>query len=567
MPTCTHCQQPFEITDEDRRFLDMLSPIIGDKKYDLSPPTLCPECRQQRRLAQANQLNLYERKCDLTGASIISNYHPSSPYKVYRQEDWYSDKWDPFEYGRDIDFSRPFFEQWHELSLSVPRPAMHRGFQYDENAEYTNYAGKNKNCYLIFDSDENWDCYYSYSLQRSKSCLDCFRVRDSELCYECIDSIKCYNCSFVQDCDNCSDSMFLKSCIGCKNCLMCSNLRNKEYYIENKQVTPEEFQKIRSMLSGYAQLMAARERFEKLKLECPQKYMQGIQNENVAGNYLTNCKDAHLCFDSNDLWECRYINQAFMQLKNCMDVQQCGDGERIYESCFCGYAAHSLISCVHMLGEPSDMFYTTYSPHSSNLFGCVGVMHKQYCILNKQYTQEEYEELVPKLIEHMKSTPHQEGTGQAGEWGEFFPIELSTFAYNETIAQDYYPLTKEEVESRGWRWLDDVEKRDQYMGPKVELPDAIAQVSDDITNEILTCEGTGKQYKIIPQELQLYRQMQLPLPRKTFFQRHRERMDMRLPRQLWERKCEKCQQSIRTAYSSERLEIVYCEECYLHSLN
>ena len=28
-----------------------------------------------------------------------------------------------------------------------------------------------------------------------------------------------------------------------------------------------------------------------------------------------------------------------------------------------------------------------------------------------------------------------------GEWGEFFPSSLSPFGYNETVAQEYFPLT------------------------------------------------------------------------------------------------------------------------------
>ena len=31
------------------------------------------------------------------------------------------------------------------------------------------------------------------------------------------------------------------------------------------------------------------------------------------------------------------------------------------------------------------------------------------------------------------------------EWGEFFPSSISPFGYNETVAQDYYPMTREEV--------------------------------------------------------------------------------------------------------------------------
>ncbi len=555
--TCKHCSSTFDVTNDDLRFLKDLSPMIGGKVQELPPPTLCPDCRQQRRCAQANQLNLYERTCDLTGAMMISNYHPSGPYKVYRQEDWYSDRWDPLQYGREFDFSRPFFPQWQELSLAVPRPSLHRGFVYDENADYTNYAGKNKNCYLIFDSDENRDCYYSYSLERSESCMDCYRVRDSELCYEVVDSIKCYNCAWLQDCDNCSDSAFLKNCIGCKHCLMCSNLRNKEYHVENKPVTKEQFEEYRAMLGSHANVQTAGERFNQLRLTFPQKYIHGVHNEDFTGDYLTNCKNSYHCFDSNDLWDCRYVYQAFMGMKNSMDIQECGDAERVYESCFSGYNSYGYLFCAHCLGEPAEILYCTYSPHSKNLFGCIGVMHKQYCILNKQYTKEEYEELVPKIIGHMRNTK---------EWGEFFPVELSTFSYNETLAHDHFLLPKKEVQSRGWRWLDDVEKRDRYKGPVVELPDDIKDATDDLCKKILTCEVSKRQYKIIPQELKLARQMHIPLPLKSFFQRHTERMAKRNPRRLWDRECAKCRKAIQTTYAPDRPEIVYCEECYLQTV-
>ena len=47
------------------------------------------------------------------------------------------------------------------------------------------------------------------------------------------------------------------------------------------------------------------------------------------------------------------------------------------------------------------------------------------------------------IIAHMKET---------GEWGEFFPATLSPHGYNETVAQDYFPLSKQDVEKRGWYW-------------------------------------------------------------------------------------------------------------------
>jgi len=32
-----------------------------------------------------------------------------------------------------------------------------------------------------------------------------------------------------------------------------------------------------------------------------------------------------------------------------------------------------------------------------------------------------------------------------GEWGEFFDITLAPFAYNETVAQELYPLNNQQA--------------------------------------------------------------------------------------------------------------------------
>ncbi len=555
--SCLQCKKSFEIMKEDLEFLEKLSPEIGGKRFALPPPTLCPDCRLQRRLAHVNQLNLYERTCDLSGATVISNHHPKSPYKVYRQEDWHSDKWEGATYGRPFDFSRPFFEQYQELSLAVPRPNLFTGYEFDENSQYTNHAGKNKNCYLIFDSDENRDCYYSYSINHCVNCSDCFRTRRSELCYECVDCVQCYGSGFLQDCENCSDSLFLKNCIGCRSCLMCSNLKNKEYHVENKPVSKEEYEKMRDMLSSHSVLQNAAKRFAKLKLEHPQKYMHGTQNENVTGDYLVNCKNAFRCFDTENLWDGRYVYQGFMPLKDCMDVHECGEGELLYECSVAGYQIQRLWFSAYTLAASSDQLYCQHCPHSKHCFGCIGIRRKEYCLLNTQYSQEEYDQLVPKIIKHMQKT---------GEWGQFFPISLSTFGYNQSLAQDYYPLEKKDVMKHNWAWFDEPDSADRYLGPQVNVPERIQDVTDDITKQILTCETSGKQFKIIPQELALYRQLRVPLPRNRFFERHRSRLAQRNPRTLHARSCDNCKTPIETTYATNRPEKIYCESCYQQSL-
>jgi len=339
--------------------------------------------------------------------------------------------------------------------------------------------------------------------------------------------------------------------------MMCSNLKNKEYHVENKPVSKDEFEKYRKMLGSHSAVESALERFEVLKIEFPQKYMHGVQNEDVVGDYLVNCKNAYNCFDSEDLWDCRHVFQGFMPLKNCMDIQECGEGERLYECSVVGYEIHNCCFCIHSLSSMSAMLYCDLCHNSKNCFGCVGMRRKEYCILNKQYTKKEYEELVPRIIEHMRST---------GEWGEFFPTTSATFAYNETLAQDYFPMTKEEVLAKEWHWFDEVEKKDQYMGPEIELPDSIDDVSEDICSKILTCDESGKQYKIIPQELAFHKQLHVPLPRLSFFQRYRRHLHMRNPRVLYDRTCDKCNVAIETSYAPERPENIYCEPCYQNSL-
>jgi len=77
------CKQSFEITDDDLEFYQKISPIFGDKKELIPPPTLCPDCRMQRRLAWRNERNLHRRTCGLCGKGTISSFAPESPYTVY----------------------------------------------------------------------------------------------------------------------------------------------------------------------------------------------------------------------------------------------------------------------------------------------------------------------------------------------------------------------------------------------------------------------------------------------------------------------------------------------------
>ena len=553
--TCCQCSATFEVTTDDRKFFEEMSPMFAGKKYPIPPPDQCPDCRRQQRLSFRNERCLYHRKCSASGKQIISNYSADKPYSVYERAFWWSDAYDPLKFGRTFDFSQPFFEQFNALIRATPVFSLSASPDAEEqNCSFVNYASYNKNCYMMFDSDASEECYYANVMKHNLRCIDCSYVQHSELCYECVDCVRCYHLLWSENCNNCSDSAFLKNCIGCKHCLLCSNLVQKEYHIHNRPVSRKAFERALTDLRSRSVLETCREQFREFALQFPQKSQHATDAHEASGDYFAH---VHRCRSSFDIGEAEDIaySDALYKAKTCRDVSSFGENiERIYLSGTIGFDVYDVAFCFACRTNCSHMLYCFNCYRSHNCFGCVSLKNHQYCIFNKQYTKEEYERRVAKHIEHMQKT---------GEWGRFFPIQLSPFGYNETVAQEYFPLTREEMLHKGWQWYQEQETQESYLGPKYPIPKSIAEVSDDICAQILSCEVTHKPYKIIPQELKFYREMGIPIPQKCPDQRHKERMALRNPRQLFKRQCAKCKKGIETTYAPERLEIVYCENCYL----
>ena len=549
--TCKACGSSFEITDADLSFYEHISPIFNGKKCVIPPPTLCPECRVQRRMAWRNDRTFYKRKCDRTGEMFISMYAPDAPFPVYKQEEWHGDAWDGLAFGTDFDFSRPFFEQWDALNKKVP----HWGVAISncENSDYCNYCNDEKSCYLDIAAEANEECYYNHFCKYSKNCTDCSFVYHSTLCYECIQCYNAYNCRYGQYLDDCSDCALCFDLRGCRNCALCINLRNKEYHILNEPYSKEEYElKIKELnLGSEDSLRAVFELWKKMRIEKGiYRDMYNLNCENCIGNDLKNSKNCINCFNATNCEDCAYLYDV-LDGKDCYDMNY---SPYAPEGCYEVTSTVGLkFSAFYMAGPyNSHCFYSHMLQSCKDCFGCIGLKHQQYCILNKQYSREDYESLVPKLIEHMRGR---------GEWGGFFPAALSPHGYNETVAQEYFPLTESQAREKGFTWknLEQSDRKAQTFA----VPDAIHNVTESITKEILACNVCGKNYKIIPQELAFYKQVGVPIPCSCPACRHLTRFALRNPRRLWQRTCGKCGKGIQTSYSSERPERVYCESCYL----
>jgi len=526
MPICKNCQKEFTIYPEDQEFY---------QKIEVPEPTWCPECRSQRRLAFRNERNLYKRKCDLCGQEIISIYSEEKPFQVYCQKCWWSDQWDPLEYGREFDFSRPFFEQLKELLKVVPKVSLYN--IKAENAEYCNFCMGNRNCYLVFGSDKNRSCHYSLWIYECRDVIDCSYCYNSELLYQCIDCMKCYHCQYCQDCESSSHCFLSSDLKSCKNCFGCTGLRHKENYIFNQKVSLEEFN---NFVDQIQDILSYQKKMEKIRKEIPRKSSHFVNSRNFIGDFIINSQNIFYSFDVRNGQNIRYSNDIFDQARDCWDCSFSGEIELCYDS----YEIHGydLKFCDRTWPSTSST-YLDNCDNCSDCFACVGLRYSKNCIFNKQYKESEYLELKEKIINHMKKTRLRQGSGgQAGEWGEYPPIELSPFAYNETVANEYFPLSKEEVLAKSWQWQ---EEKDKPVIPG--LPQ---------------CGICGKNFKIIPQEEKFYSRMNLPLPDKCPNCRHLARLKLRNPRQLWDQKCDKCGKEIKTSYAPDCPEKVYCEECY-----
>ncbi|MEK7616234.1 MAG: hypothetical protein AAB420_03460 [Patescibacteria group bacterium] len=536
--TCKNCQASFIIEPDD---------LVFYEKMKVPSPTWCPECRTRRRFAWRNERSLHKRKCDAPGHSeeLISMYSPGAG-RVYDYQFWWSDGWDPMVYGRNYDPSKSFFKQFAELRNEVPLPNL--SVVNSVNSDYCNWTEFNKNCYLAFAAGLNENVRFA---NKALSCLDSqdllFAGYD-ELGHELVNCFKCNRLLYSLNCRSCTDSAFLFDCRNCSNCFMCSNLVGKSYCINNQQYSKEEYKKKMAEvdLGSHLAVQQLRKEFLEIVGSAIHRYANIVGSNNCSGNDIINSKNCSDCFEIyEELEDGRFLISA-LKSKGVYDSTGQYKVENGYENVDTNESNNIIATITTYTSH--DVRYCISCHSSKNLFGCVGLRSKEYCILNKQYSKEEYEQITAKIIASM-----------GDEYGSFFPMELSPFDYQETIAQEYFPKEIKKTELRDY----------QITKKATDLADNIKDVGEDILKEVIRCEHAAScneqcttAFKIIPPELQFYQRLNLPLPRLCPNCRHYTRLKQRNPLKLWKRQCSKCGKDIETSYAPERKENVYCESCY-----
>ncbi len=516
---CTVSWMNFPIYESEKWFFASMGLLAEWVKHALPFPTLCPEERQRRRMARKNDHHYFRRTCDKTWESIISTYHSSLPWPVYSVKAWRSDAWDALQYAQEIQRDKSFFSQYKELHNKVPKIAMmNDNGVASENCEYCQNVAYSKDCYLTTVSWKLRDCYYSSNMATGEYLIDSFFTMDSKVCYECTESYDLHTCFYIQKSYSSQRCFFWYDLRWCADCAFCIGLTNKKYCIFNTEYSKEEYQ----------------EKIQKIRLDFqhhPEKYLQkrqdfqqgkkmwwihNVQVEESVWNNLVNTKSTLLCFNLKNAKKCKYWRFWDTWIDG-VDLTVWGELERCYEGIVPDNSVHctSTIFCWKCI----RVRYSEMCHWCTDCFGCVWLKNKQYCIFNKQYTKEEYEKKVAKLIALMKE--HKE------RW-EFFPISLSPYPYNHTIAQDYFPLSEESVEAYWSTWwvFDKQQNSNETLQVKLSLSDA------EILKSIFTCKVSWRKFKIMPKELEFYRKHSLPLPTLHPYERYKKRLAVMSAKEL-----------------------------------
>lgn len=495
-------------------------------------------------------------------------YPAEADVTVYCQPCWWADDWDGTEYGMEYDSTRPFLEQAKELNDKTPHVALETTYLTLKDCEYCNAIAYGKNCMMDTWSDYCENVYFSSYTTSTKDTIDSLRMIDSELCYESIGQMKGYRVFYSEECDSCTDVWFSRNCYSCTNCFGCVNIRGGSYMIFNEQYTKEDyFQKLKEFnLDTYSGQMKVKESAQEFWKEFPYRaYTGNTLNVNVSGEYVfesKNSSDMFMCSGAEDCHNCQFI--TVKPARDCVDYSGWGNGvELIYDSANIGDNCSNVKFSYYCFPDCLNLEYCLWDVAGKNNFGCANLKRKQYAILNKVYDKETYEKLREEIIVDMKERPYIDSTGKEYFYGEFFSPEFSKFAYNTSNAHKFFPKTKEEALALGYKWQEEELQTVNATILAQDISDKITDVPPEIVKETIQCTSCPKKYRVVEFEYGLLKKMGMPVPRQCPKCREARRFSrLSKPFGLYERTCDKCQKSIKTVFSPDRPEVVYCVDCY-----
>lgn len=464
------------------------------------------------------------------------------------------------------------------------------------NFEQVNQEADPKNCYLVSGWANNEDCMYWSFLDKCNNMIDCYSSSEqSNNCYEWLRILNSSKIYFSQHIKDSYNVYFSRDIIWSKNILFWYEQTNSEYIYKDKKYSKEDWEKI---FENFQNKLKTESGLKELKKD----YIEFLSLKNIRWQLSTNSENViwSMVMDSKDIFSSIWINNSENirywainnWVKDCMDIESYWWWEKLYNvSSWYDNQNNSAVTSHSWATYKS--FYSYFVWNTDYNFWCFWLRNKKYCILNKQYSKEDWEEEVVKIIEEKQDL---------GIWGEFFEMKLSPFPYNDTVAMEYFPpkkvvfvennkvLSSKNI-SENWVWTIFILEPEKFISKAIfdlgweekiecfyrtreqeinipewidilfwkDIPDSIDEVWDDILNKAVICEESKRPFRITKKELEFYKKHWLPIPRKHYNIRHLERLKLLPNRWLLVKKCEVCGEDKLSNYPNYKN---ICEECY-----
>lgn len=542
-----HCEKNFSITKEDVEFLTMLRAV---------PPNFCPTCRRMRRLTHLNLTRLFAVTCQKEGhnENLISVFPKEHPFPIWDTESFQNIE--DHYMGRQYDETKTPYQNVYDMRKVFPIANFLNRDSSLVNSEYASGGRNLKNGYYVFGCFSSEDVWYTNHTKSVKQVMNSRVTKNSEFVYQGVFSEHLYKCSFVYFSKNCTDSTFLYDCRNCINCFGCVNLRNKSYCIWNKQYTKEEYMDFMVKHVPFSRdfLDDSYTTFFNLVKELPVNASRNIQSENCKGILLEDSIDLYDVIDGNNSQHVRH-GDGVISHKDSMDIL------------FSGGNSHHLYMCTNIGSKASNIKFSVSSKYCTecefvfncknltNCFMCFGLQNKSFCILNTQYSEEEYYKKVDQIKTRML---------ELGEYADGVGMEFSAQAYNFSLAQFSFPLSRTEVEDLGGYWAEEPESNvgNLEVLDSNTLPQTIKDVSDDILFQAILCPVTERPFKVVASELAFLRRMNLPLSTIHPSERMRRNFLLAPEGKMYHTQCFLCNSSIESLYDPKDGYKLYCETCF-----
>ena len=413
-------------------------------------------------------------------------------------------KW--IDYNSDIDF----FENFKILFDQTPQPNFIH-YLPSENSNYTDSANCSKNAYLsnvVVFGCEN----VAYSCAIRSNVSNCYNslyvIENSDNIYSSLGVVSSYNIFYSKYIQNSNHIYFSSNMIGCSECIFCDDLENASYYIENKKYDKAEYiQKKQEILNHKSKFL---------------DYYKKV-NKNGKNYASTNTTWTFAC-NSEDVENGSFIVNV-KDARNCIFIWAEDGNENMYDNFITGasfwndlygvlnswWSSHLYIQAHASLSNTCFYSYNLLECH--HCIGCIGLKNKSYCIFNKQYSKEEWEDLANQIFSQMDQ-----------DWilWDFFPWHINPFYFNDTMAGILWNFTKEEVQADWYMWRDEEIRVDIPEGADVININELHEyqwydtewnwtINKDILKKVIKNEK-GNYYRIVQMEYDFLVKHKLPLP-------------------------------------------------------